>query len=166
MDVQRSRPKTTRDDITPMSNFDLIDAAEKLSLKNFRGVFMRDQLPKNPNNVETGIINLDNSTGAGTHWVAYAIDPRGVIYFDSYGLAPPKEFMQYIHGKFLIFYSTLPTQQLNDPPICGREVLNVLSEISSKSLGKNLKDFPSKPPHIIVNEYTSKRFLENRKHFQ
>ena len=139
-----------------MSNFDLIDAAEKLSLKNFRGVFMRDQLPKNPNNVETGIINLDNSTGAGTHWVAYAIDPRGVIYFDSYGLAPPKEFMQYISKlkEFPVFYSTLPTQQLNDPPICGREVLNVLSEISSKS---------SKPPHIIVNEYTSKRFLENRK---
>jgi len=57
---------------------------------------MKDQLPTKPNNVETGIINLDNASGEGTHWVAYAIDPRGIVYFDSYGLAPPKEFMRYI----------------------------------------------------------------------
>ena len=66
-------------EIVPMSNFDLIDAAKSLSFKNFRGVFMRDQLPKIPNEVETGIINLDNSSGSGTHWVAYAIDPRGIV---------------------------------------------------------------------------------------
>ena len=146
-----------------MSNFDLIDAAKSLSLKNFRGVFMRDQLPKTPNDVETGIINLDNSTGSGTHWVAYAIDPRGIVYFDSYGLAPPKEFMRYISKlkKIPVFYSTLPTQQLNDPPICGREVLNVLAEISSKSFG-----IPRKLPHIVVNEYTSGKFLENQNHLQ
>ena len=77
---------------------------------------MRDQLPKNPNNVETGIINLDNFTGAGTHWVAYAIDPRAIVYFDSYGLAMPKEFMRYIQRRKIsdfptrILYSTLPTQ--------------------------------------------------------
>ena len=82
--------------MTPLSNFDLIDAAKKLAIKNFRGVFMKDQLPKQPKRVETGIINLDNSSGEGTHWVAYAIDPRGIVYFDSYGLAPPKEFMRYI----------------------------------------------------------------------
>ena len=57
---------------------------------------MRDQLPTKLNNVENGIINLDNSNGDGTHWVAYAIDPRGTVYFDSYGLAPPKEFMRYV----------------------------------------------------------------------
>ena len=141
--------------VSPMSNFDLIDAAKALSIKNFRGVFMKDQLPKNSNNVETGIINLDNSSGSGTHWVAYAIDPRGIVYFDSYGLAPPKEFMRYINSKknsIPVFYSTLPTQQLNDPPICGREVLNVLAEISLKS---------SKPPHVVVNEYTSGKFMSH-----
>ncbi len=110
---------------------------------------MRDQLPSKPMKNETGIINLDNSSGKGTHWVAYAIDPRGVVYFDSYGLAPPKEFMRYVSTitkSSPIFYSTLPTQQLNDPPICGREVLNVLAEISR---------FPRKPPQVVVNEYTS-----------
>lgn len=147
--------------VVPMSNFDLIDAASALAIKNFRGVFMRDQLPKQPKRVETGIINLDNSSGEGTHWVAYAIDPRGIVYFDSYGLAPPREFMRYIttrNHSVPIFYSTLPTQQLNDPPICGREVLNVLAEISLKSFGFP----PRKPPHIVVNEYTSGRLLENQ----
>ena len=46
---------------------------------------MKDQLTTQPNNVETGIINLDNGSGEGTHWVAYAIDPRAIVYFDSYG---------------------------------------------------------------------------------
>ena len=121
---------------------------------------MRDQLPKTPNDVETGIINLDNSTGEGTHWVAYAIDPRGIVYFDSYGLAPPKEFMRYISKLkgIPVFYSTLPTQQLNDPPICGREVLNVLAEISSKSFNGKSERFSS-PPHVVVNEYTSGKAL-------
>ena len=147
--------------LTPLSNFDLIDAAKQLALKNFRGVFMKDQLPAAPNHVEIGIINLDNSTGAGTHWVAYAIDPRAIVYFDSYGLAPPIEFMRYIStiprmAKIPVFYSTLPTQQLSDPPICGREVLNVLAAISLKSFG-----FPWKPPHVVVNEYTSGKFRDN-----
>ena len=62
--------------------------------------------------------------------------------------------MRYIHGKKSpIVYSTLPTQELNDPPICGREVLNVLAEI---------KKHPRKPPHIVVNEYTSGKILENQ----
>jgi len=47
--------------VIPMSTFDLIYAAKSLSLKHFRGVFMRDQLPKNHNDLETGKINLDNS---------------------------------------------------------------------------------------------------------
>ena len=174
--VQRKRLKNTRNgllvenpigelqsnstSILPLSNFDLIDAASALAIKNFRGVFMRYQLPKQPKRVETGIINLDNSSGEGTHWVAYAIDPRGIVYFDSYGLAPPSEFMRYIIStshSIPIFYSMLPTQQLNDPLICGHEVLNVLAEISR---------FPQKPPHIVVNEYTSGRLLENQKHLQ
>jgi len=148
----RTRRLLTQRSMVPLSNFDLIDAASKLAIKNFRGVFMRDQLPKQPNRVETGIINLDNSTGAGTHWVAYAIDPRAIVYFDSYGLAPPIEFNKYVSTMNApVYYSTLPTQQLSDPPICGSEVLNTLAAISSSR----------KPPHVVVNEYTSEKFRDN-----
>ena len=110
---------------------------------------MKDQLPPQPNDVETGIINFDDASGPGTHWVAYAIVPRAIVYFDSYGLAPPKYFMRYIQRlKYPIFYSTLPTQQLNDPPRCDNEVLSVLDAISSSK----------KPPHQVVNQYISGRF--------
>ena len=31
-----------------LSNVDLIEAAKKLNINNFRGVFLRDELPKKP----------------------------------------------------------------------------------------------------------------------
>ena len=33
-------------DTKGLTNFDLIELAKKLKIKNFRGVFMRDNLPK------------------------------------------------------------------------------------------------------------------------
>ena len=42
---------------------------------------MKDQLPTKPMKIETGIINLDNSNGEGTHWVAYVNNPRAIVSF-------------------------------------------------------------------------------------
>ena len=39
----------------PLSNLKIIDAAKKLSLYGFRGVFLRDTLPKKPKLNECGI---------------------------------------------------------------------------------------------------------------
>ena len=52
----------------PLLNLEIIDAAKKLSLYGFRGVFFRDILPKKPKLNECGILNLDSSSGDGTHW--------------------------------------------------------------------------------------------------
>ena len=46
----------------PISNIEIIDAAKRLSLYGFRGVFLRDTLPKQPNLNECGILNLDSSS--------------------------------------------------------------------------------------------------------
>jgi len=44
---------------------------------------------------ESGIVNLDDARGSGTHWVAYAKRGDYVIYFDSFGnLRPPKELVR------------------------------------------------------------------------
>jgi len=32
----------------PLSNFEIEDAVKKIGLKNFRGAFLRDTLPKKP----------------------------------------------------------------------------------------------------------------------
>lgn len=58
---------------------------------------MRDLLPSSgPNVFETGIINLDDNRGCGTHWVAYKKYHDNVMYFDSFGnLQPPLELISY-----------------------------------------------------------------------
>ena len=52
-----------------MSNVDIEQAAAVFP--HFRGVFMRDSLPGVICPKECGIVNLDSSSGDGTHWVAY-----------------------------------------------------------------------------------------------
>lgn len=84
----------------PLTNIDLIEFAKKIKIPNFRGVYMRDAMPKKIKTYEKGIINLDNSTGAGSHWTAYKKFKNKIIYFDSFGnLQPPLEVMQYFKSK-------------------------------------------------------------------
>ncbi|WAR13728.1 hypothetical protein MAR_003833 [Mya arenaria] len=55
----------------PLSNIELIEAVRELKIPHFRGVFLRDTLPKRPQGKECGILNLDSSDGGETHWVAW-----------------------------------------------------------------------------------------------
>ena len=41
----------------PLSNFELIKYAKELNIANFRGVYMRDELPEKPRKKECGIVN-------------------------------------------------------------------------------------------------------------
>lgn len=82
-----------------LSNFD-IDAM-LARIPNYAGVFSRDKLPVRPvnNKSECGVVNLDDDSGEGTHWVCYIVDPSLSchFYFDSFGLAPPTEVVDYLH---------------------------------------------------------------------
>ena len=51
----------------PLSNLEIIDAANKLSLFGFKGTFFRGTLPTNTKLNECGILNLDSSSGDGSH---------------------------------------------------------------------------------------------------
>ena len=65
-------PNILADSVTlpkPLSNHEIIDAAKRLSVNGFRGVFLRDTLPKKAKLNECGILNLDSSSGDGTHSV-------------------------------------------------------------------------------------------------
>ena len=44
----------------PLSNLEIIDAAKKVSLYRFRGVFLRETLPNKVKLNECGILNLDS----------------------------------------------------------------------------------------------------------
>src|ERR1043165_2488231 len=81
-----------------LTNFELLDAAKKLNIPNFKGVFLRDELPNKPRASECGILNLDDSSGLGSHWVVFLKNGKDKLYFDSYGLPPRTELLKYLKG--------------------------------------------------------------------
>ena len=121
---------------------------KRLGIKHFRGIYSRDGLPKKIRK-ECGVINLDDITGPGTHWVCYRnIDGRsrplgrapvssqnppaagsGVVeYFDPFGLIMPNEVLKYFHtsGKRIV-YSKDEIQNRNTV-LCGYWCLYYLFE--------------------------------------
>jgi hypothetical protein len=87
-------------------------------IQHFRGVFMRDTLPKYPRRVEKVILNLDSIDGNGTHWVCYIKNNRDVNYFDSFGnLPPPKEVIDYLKDCNIQF--NRDCEQEENTVICG-----------------------------------------------
>jgi len=128
----------------PLSNFELLDAVKKLKIKNFRGIFMRDELPQKPNKKECGILNLDDAGNSvngyfvdnppgnnGTHWVCWFCrgkDPS--YYFDSFGLSPPLEIKKYLfsQGKGEIEFNISQIQPLGTN-ICGHLCLYILNKL-------------------------------------
>lgn len=60
-------------------------------------------------------MNLSNSSGRGTHWVAYKKKGPDTNYFDSYGsLPPPAELLRYVCGEGRkIFFNDRRYQDLN-----------------------------------------------------
>jgi len=96
---------------------------------------LRDQLPKKPHKKECGIINLADSEDLnGTHWVCYfkgAGGPNKLLYFDSYGIQPPTEIIDYLGDTPQ--YNKFQVQHFNQV-ICGHLCLYVLSKLSSGAL--------------------------------
>ena len=99
----------------------------------FRGVFLRDTLPKKVKLNECGILNLDSSSGDGTHWVMWFMKGKVKFYFDSDRAQPPSELIAYL--KSPIFYNSERVQQ-NSEVFCGHLCLFTLKQLS---LGNNLQ---------------------------
>lgn len=94
-------------------------------IPRFRGVFTRSTLPTEVKVNESAIVNLDNSGGAGTHWVAYKKKGKRVDYFDSYGnLKAPLELVKYF-GDAKIYYNKKRYQK-PDQTNCGELCLKFL----------------------------------------
>ena len=79
-----------------MYDSDILNYVRRLRIPNFCGVKMRDELPSKPRKIESGILNLNTSYEAGSHWVAWYKDGKERYYFDSFGEPPPIEMMQYL----------------------------------------------------------------------
>ena len=127
-----------------LTNFELLDAVKKLNVSKFRGVYMRNDLPRRPFKSESGILNLDGVSGRGTHWVCWykkpetsrnlserssgeRLSPGDAFYFDSFGVQPPNELIEYFSSP--IFYNTEKIQP-DGEVVCGHLCLYVLNRLS------------------------------------
>lgn len=115
----------------PLNEIDISQFASE-HIPNFRGVFMRNNLPKKCNKIESGVINLDSQDGDGTHWCAYYKVEQKCFYFDSFGnLKPPIELIRYLGSKCLIFYNHKRYQDFNTYN-CGNLCIQFLVEMTIK----------------------------------
>ena len=80
----------------PLTNFEIQKYYQ--NEPRFNGVYSRDNLPK----IKDGayVINLDEYSDIGTHWVALYVQNNDVTYFDSFGVEHiPKEIRTFIGNK-------------------------------------------------------------------
>lgn len=111
----------------PLSNVELERYVSCLRIPFFRGVFMRNNLPKKIWKNESGIVNLDDMSGPGTHWVCYKKLFDTIYYFDSFGnLPPPKELNSYFDQAPRIMFNNERRQEDNTS-VCGHLCLEFLA---------------------------------------
>ena len=80
----------------PLTNFEIQKYYQNES--RFNCVYSRDNLTK----IKDGayIINLDEYSDIGTHWVAFYVHNDDITYFDSFGIEHiPKEIEAFINNK-------------------------------------------------------------------
>ena len=130
----------------PLTNFEINEYYK--NEPRFNGVYSRDNLPKT---IKKGayVINLDEYTDIGTHWIALYVQSASVydtyvktkeiIYFDSFGVEHiPKEIKKFIGSKNI--KSNIFRLQAYGSIMCGYFCIEFISYMFG---GKSLIDFTS-----------------------
>ena len=85
---------------------------KKIKDTSFRGVILRNTLPKKRRKKEFGTLNLNDTNGSDTHWVAWYKNGKTKIYLESYGIQVPIEIREYL--KSPIHYIVLEWSPLDE----------------------------------------------------
>ena len=94
----------------PLTNFEIQKYYQ--NDPRFNGVYSRDNLTKIKDGVY--IINLDEYSDIGTHWVALYVHNDDVPYFDSFGIEHiPKEIKAFINRSLSITTNIFRVQAYN-----------------------------------------------------
>ena len=102
----------------------------------FNGVFPRDNLP---DKIKDGayVINLDNYSDIGTHWIALHELNNNVTYFDSFGVEHiPKNIKIFIDKSIVV--ANIFRIQAYDSVMCGYFCIGFIDFMLA---GKTLTDF-------------------------
>ena len=118
----------------PLNNFEMQKYYQ--NEPRFNGFYSRDNLSVE---MKDGayIINLDEYSDVGTHWVALYVK-NNVTYFDSFGVEHiPKEIKKFINGSLSITTNIFRIQAY-DSIMCGYFCIGFINFMLA---GKNLTDF-------------------------
>ena len=128
----------------------------------FNGVFSRDNLP---NKIKDGayVINLDEYSDIGTHWISLYVKNNDVAYFDSFGVEHiPKEIKEIIGNKSIT--ANIFRIQAYDSTMCGYVCIRFINFIFK---GKSLTGYTNifspnnfkKNDDIILNYFMSYTYV-------
>ena len=118
----------------PLTNFEIQKYYQ--NEPRFNGVYSRDNLPK----IKDGayVINLDEYSDIGTHWVALYVHNNDVTYFDSFSVENiPKETKTFIDRSLSITTNIL-RMQAYDSIMCGYFCIGFIDFMLA---GKTLTEF-------------------------
>ena len=118
----------------PITNFEI--EAYYQDKSRFNGVYSRDNLP---HKIKDGayVINLDEYSDIGTHWIVLYVNNKTVAYFDSFGVAHiRKEIQKFINDKNII--ASISRIQAYDSVMSGYFCIGFVDFMLK---GNNLTDF-------------------------
>ena len=127
----------------PSSNFEIQKYYQ--NEPRFNGVYSRDNLPRRSSDeIKDGayIINLDNNSDIGTHWIALYIQNNNVIYFNFFGVEHIPREIKKIVGNENIKTNIFRTQSSNSI-MCGYFCIGFIDfMLSEKTLTEFTNLFP------------------------
>ena len=141
----------------PLTNFEI--QAYYQNEPRFIGVSSRDNLP---DKIKDGayVINLDEYSDIGSHWIALYVNNKTVTYFDSFGIEHiSKEVKKFVNNKNII--ANIFRIQNYDSIMCGYFCSGFIDYMFK---GKSLKDHTNlfspnnfkKNDDIILNYFLNK----------
>ena len=141
----------------PLTNFEIQTYYQHEP--RFIGIYSRDNLP---NKIKDGayVINLDEYSDIGTHWIDLYVNNKTVTYFDSFGIEHIlKEVKKFICNRNII--SNIYRIQNYDSVMCGYICIGFIDHMF---MGKSLTDYTNlfspnnfkKNDDIILNYFLSK----------
>ena len=109
--------------------------------------------------METGIINLDDSMGGGSHWICYRnVDKQFCEYFDPFGLIMPNQIKHYLKTSVKKMVYSSDEIQERDSVLSGYWCLYYLLE---RQKGRSLLDVIHNPKFSFTNQMINHQFLIN-----
>lgn len=95
--------KSTKEFPEILSNLEIDELVGILGLTQYKGCWSKDRIPpaiqKNLKPGDFMILNLqDENDGGGSHWICFTISSGKLMYFDSYGLYPPRIVRRIAHA--------------------------------------------------------------------